>query len=242
MLPANVSDRRFSETAGPLHILFATLHLAFTRYREILKIVNTTENFDLEKYSNDGWGLSTKAFNAMLQALDSLPEIRAIEFGSGISTQFLLDYAEKKNKNLEIDSFDNDVLYKHSKAILTKLVSCNAKSYQAMFNEGEIDWSLFRKRWRKPKSRQKNCFYDLSNYALKTNYNFAVIDGPHGNGRNFAYLLLKNRMENGYILIDDFNHYDFVETASSIFTLEEIVRVEEKKDNFVLLKVIAGKS
>ena len=48
-------------------------------------------------------------------------------------------------------------------------------------------------------------------------------------------------MGNGYILIDDFNHYDFVETASSIFTLEEVVRVEEKKDNFVLLKVIAEK-
>ena len=72
--------------------------MVFTRFREILKMMNTTEHFDLDKYSNDGWGLSTKAFNAMLRALDSLPEIRAIEFGSGISTQFLLDYAEKKIK------------------------------------------------------------------------------------------------------------------------------------------------
>jgi hypothetical protein len=82
----------------------------------------------------------------------------------------------------------------------------------------------------------------LSSHELKKNYNFAVIDGPHGNGKNFAYLLLKNRMENGSILIDDFNHYDFFETGSSIFTLEEFARVEEKRDNFVLLKVIGGKS
>jgi hypothetical protein len=45
-------------------------------------------------------GFSTKAFNAMLQVLDGLSEIRAIEFGSGISTQFLLDYAAKNNKQL----------------------------------------------------------------------------------------------------------------------------------------------
>jgi len=203
----------------------------------MLKIVKTTENLDLEKYSNDGWGLSTKAFDAMQQALDSLSEIRAIEFGSGFSTQFLLDYAEKKNKNLEIDSFDNDVKYKHAEAILTRLVTCSAESYQTMFNQKKIDWSLFRKRWWKPKSRQKNCFYDLENYALKKNYNFAIIDGPHGNGRNFAYLLLRDRMKDGFILIDDFNHYDFVETASTIFDLEELVRVEEKRDNFIFLKV-----
>ena len=203
--------------------------------------MEANESIKLEKYSNDGWGLSTEAFNAMLQALDKIPEINAVEFGSGFSTQFLLDYAEKTNKKLHIDSFDNDVKYKHPKANLARLVTCNDKSYQAMFNQGEIDWDLFKKRWRKPKSRQRNCFYDLRNYALKENYNFAVIDGPHGNGRNFAYLLLKNRIKDGYILIDDFNHYDFVETASSIFMLEELVRVEKKRDNFVLLKVISGK-
>ena len=49
-------------------------------------------------------------------------------------------------------------------------------------------------------------------------------------------------MKDGYILIDDFNHYDFVETASSIFVLEELVRVEDQRDNFVLLKVIGEKA
>ena len=204
--------------------------------------MDAAKNINFEKYSNDGWGLSAKAFSAMQQALDTIPEIRAIEFGSGFSTQFLLDYAEISNKSLEIDSFDNDEKYKHPEATLARLITCSAKNYQAMFSQGEINWSLFRKRWWKPKSRQKNCFYDLSNYALKNDYNFAVVDGPHGNGRNFAYLLLKDRMKDGYILIDDFNHYDFVETASSIFELDELVRVEEQRDNFVLLKVIGGKS
>ena len=120
--------------------------------------MEATENIDLKKYSNDGWGLSTKAFSAMQQALDSIPEIRAIEFGSGFSTQFLIDYAEKSNRSLEIDSFDNDVKYKHREATLAGLITCSAKNYQAMFSHGEIDWSLFRKRWWKPKSRQKTVF------------------------------------------------------------------------------------
>ncbi len=204
--------------------------------------MDATKKLDLDKYSNDGWGLSHAAFSALQKAMDTLPEIRAIEFGSGFSSQFLLDYAESRQKRLQIDSFDNDAKYKHPDATLVKLVTCSKKSYDAMLEKAEIDWSLFRKRWRKPKSRQKNCFYDIRDYPLKPNYNLAVIDGPHGNGRNFAYLILKNRMKDGFILIDDFNHYDFVETASSLFELEEVMRVESTRDNFVLMKVIGEKT
>ncbi len=201
----------------------------------------TTSHINLEKYSNDGWGLSFAAFNALLKAMDTLPEINAIEFGSGFSSQFLLDYAESTQKKLQIDSFDNDAKFKHPDATLVKLVTCSNKNYEAMFNKAEIDWDLFRKRWQKPKTRQKNCFYDLRNYPLKSSYNLAIIDGPHGNGRNFAYLILKDRMQDGFILIDDFNHYDFVETASSLLKLEEITRVVSPRDNFVLMKVVNEK-
>ena len=199
--------------------------------------METTTHLDLEKYRNDGWGLSSAAFSALQKAMDTLPSIVAIEFGSGLSTQFLLDYAELTQKESHIDTFDNDIKYKHPDATLTKLVTCNKKSYDAMFEKSEIDWNLFKKRWWKPKSRQKNCFYDLSDYPLKSNYNLAIIDGPHGNGRNFAYLLLKNRMKDGFILIDDYNHYDFVETATSLMKLEEVARTTLPKDNFVLMKV-----
>lgn len=197
-----------------------------------------TGKLNLVKYSNDGWGLSYAAFSALQRAMDILPEIRAIEFGSGFSTQFLFDYAESTWKSLQLDSFDNDAKFKHTNATLVRLVTCSKKAADAMFDKAEIDWNSFKKRWRKPKSRQKNCFYDLRDYPLKANYNLAIIDGPHGNGRNFAYLILKNRMKDGFILIDDFNHYDFVETASSLFELEEIARAELPRDNFVLMKLI----
>ena len=194
-------------------------------------------NVDLEKYKNDGWGLSFKALTGLIAAMDSLPEVKAIEFGSGFSTEFLLDYANVSNKDMSIDSFDNDKKYKHKDAVLAPLIQCNDRNYQKMFEQEEIDWSLFKKRWWRPKTRQKNCVYNISDFNFKDDYNLAIIDGPHGNGRNFAYLLLKNKMKSGYLFIDDFNHYDFVETASKLFDLEEITRVEAPKDNFILLKI-----
>lgn len=193
---------------------------------------------NLDKYENTGWGLSRKAFEALIKAIDSLDNIKAIEFGSGFSTEFLLDYASEKNKPIQLDSFDNDAKYMHSKATLVDLLECSDKAYDSMFSTGEIDWSLFKKRFWRPKSRQKNCFYRINESKLLPEYNLALIDGPHGNGRNFAFLLLKDRMKSGYILIDDFNHYDFLEVAKKIFKVEEVARNEAPKDNFVLVKII----
>jgi hypothetical protein len=192
---------------------------------------------DLNKYSNSGWGISVKGFEALTSALDSLGSVNAIEFGSGFSTQFLIDYAEQNKKEFLIDSFDNDEQYKHEASQLVELIQCKDKDYEAMFESQKLDWSAFKKRFWRPKTRQKNCFYRIDESKLKSNYNVAIVDGPHGNGRNFAYLLLKSRMTEGFIFIDDFNHYDFVERASSVFNLKEVCRVETKGDNFVLMEI-----
>lgn len=201
----------------------------------------------LDNYRNEGWGLSQSAFGALLDVLNEYSRINVLEFGSGISTQFLLDYAQASGKPVAIDSFDNDATFKHPESTLSRLVHCSQRNYQRMFESGNIDWSAFRKRWRKPKTRQKNCFYDIRDYTLKSHYDLAIIDGPHGNGRNFAFLVLRQRIAGGYILIDDFNHYGFLETASRLFELEEIARVESGTDsgsgpdNFVLVKVTGVK-
>jgi len=197
-----------------------------------------SETLSLEKYCNDGWGLSQPAFQAIMDVLEEQQDVSVIEFGSGISTQFLLDYATASNKSVAIDSFDNDAAYMHEDATLCRLMHCSQRNYQRMFESGNINWSAFRKRWQKPRSRQKNCFYDIREFPLKNHYDLAIIDGPHGNGRNFAFLVLRERINGGYILIDDFTHYDFLETASDMFDLEEIARVDTNSDHFVLVKVV----
>lgn len=195
-------------------------------------------NIDFTQYTSENWGISIKGLKELLLVLDTLEEVHAIEFGSGVSTQFLVDYAAATRKTLYLDSFDNDPKYKHDKAQLVELIHCNDRAYQSMFSQRAIDWSLFKKKLWRPKTSQKNCFYRIDESTLRRNYNLAIIDGPHGNGRNFAFLLLKKRINNGYIFIDDFNHYDFLEKAYSIFHLEEISRNEQQGDNFVLVKVL----
>lgn len=193
---------------------------------------------NLEKYGDTLWGISLEGFTALSQVLEELDVIKAIEFGSGISTQFLLDYAKESKKKIHLDSFDNDKKYKHEKAQLATLIQCRDKAYAQMFRDKTIHWSLFKRRLWRPKTSQKNCFYRIDETTLRKDYNLAIIDGPHGNGRNFTFLLLKDRMKDGYIFIDDFNHYDFLQKAQSIFQLEEICRVESDNDNFVLVRVL----
>ena len=44
---------------------------------------------------------------------------------------------------------------------------------------------------------------------MKEHYDLIIIDGPNGNGRNIAYLHIKDRVKkNSIIFIDDYNSKD----------------------------------
>jgi hypothetical protein len=56
---------------------------------------------------------------------------------------------------------------------------------------------------------------------MSEKYDLVLIDGPNGNGRNFSYIHLKNKLNSGaYIIIDDYFHYDFVEKCLMFFDCE----------------------
>jgi hypothetical protein len=211
---------------------------------------------DLDKYKNNGWGLSKKAFKSIEEHLILLQDnINIIEFGSGISTDFLADYKLYYNKNIYITSFDNsyDYCYKNlnnHKFVdlkIRELVTCNNDIYEDMFKNKKIDFDKMIIKKDISTTRQINCFYNIKNNDLKDNYNFVIIDGPNGNGRNFAFLVLLNKLKKGsYILIDDYNHYDFVPRMKSLYNCELILQNDgdfrnNKWNNggaFVLYKII----
>ena len=87
---------------------------------------------NLEKYKNDGWGLSVLGFSNLLELLknNNNDSIRVLEFGSGISTQFFCDVVKENIKKLEITSFDNDINFSYKKtkdddflSIILKIIS-----------------------------------------------------------------------------------------------------------------------
>lgn len=190
---------------------------------------------NIEKYRNNGWGLSKSAFQLiekyLLELFNEYSDINIIEFGSGISTEFLVDFKLNYNKNINITSFDNssEYCYKNKNNYefldlkIRDLLTCDDNIYENMFINKKFNKNEMKIKEDISTTRQKNCFYNIKENDLKEKYNFVIIDGPNGNGRNFSFLVLNGKLEKGsYIFIDDYNHYDFVDRMKSIYNCELI--------------------
>ena len=189
------------------------------------------------KYKNHGWGLSKLAFQKLSEVMDILIEesnsLTILEFGSGVSTQFLIDKITMNNwlNIASITSFDNDEEYmykvrdKNAKKILKiynkELQQCTDEDYKEMFQSKKYISKYMIDKSSPIHTRQKNCFYNICSNDLKKNYNLVILDGPHGNGRNIAFLRFKNNITLPcYVLIDDITHYDFEKRFLTIFKAE----------------------
>jgi hypothetical protein len=65
-----------------------------------------------------------------------------------------------------------------------------------------------------------------------------IVDGPHGNGRSLAYALFRNFLKpNALLLIDDFDHYPFLQDLGRIFSYEEIYREILGQERWVLVQL-----
>ena len=59
---------------------------------------------------------------------------------------------------------------------------------------------------------------------MPENIDLVVLDGPNGNGRSISFLHLKDKLsKKSFILIDDSDHYDFVERCKQVLNAEVIV-------------------
>ena len=222
---------------------------------------------DLNKYKS-GPGLDFLALQHLYNYLenkdnDESSEINILEFGSGFSTQFLVDYKEYSGKNIYIDSFDNDPkwCFQHANKYpflnlnVEPLLSCNENDFNRQMSNKEYDRTCFSKHISLPYGhpkywRQRNCFYDVK--ELKEHYDLVIVDGPNGNGRSLSYLHFKDKVSKGsYILIDDHNSrdddfdYKFIEYLKNIIPVKEIYIHENKTNpswehgvNFALFEVI----
>jgi hypothetical protein len=184
---------------------------------------------DIEKYKNDGWGLSRKQLIELLEIIKNFESnnVRVLEFGSGKSTEFLVDIVLNKIKNLDITSFDDNIKYAYKgdyeflKLKIRELLECDDETYNLMFKNLEIDINKLNRKTTPLTSRQKNNFYKILPNDIFGIYDLMILDGPNGNGRNFSFLYVKNHLTIGsVVLIDDFNHYDFMEKLSLLFEYE----------------------
>ena len=91
---------------------------------------------DFNKYKS-GPGLDLIALQQLKKILDLFDNINILEFGSGFSTSFLIDYKYYSDKNIHIDSYDNDPKWCFQNTEnntflnlnVNPLISCSDKDY-----------------------------------------------------------------------------------------------------------------
>lgn len=204
---------------------------------------------DYDKYKTDGWGLSQMALHKLSELIIDLDKdlVRVLEFGSGKSTEFLHDLNEHLDFDLDITSFDNDLEYaykpKDNDVVNLKirpLIETSDINYDRMFTNKIYDKSLMTVKTSMLSTRQKNNFYNIFDEDLFGEYDIMILDGPNGNGRNISFLITKNYLKKGsYVLIDDYNHYDFVDKFLSIFDAELIFENSDRNygGEFLIYKI-----
>ena len=91
-------------------------------------------------YSNGGGGLCKPTLEWIYNIIKNNNIKNIIEFGSGKSTEFLIDVRKELNLNYNIDSFDNDENYCYNgdnhdflNLQITDLLSCSDSDYNDMF-------------------------------------------------------------------------------------------------------------
>jgi hypothetical protein len=194
---------------------------------------------NIEKYRNDGWGLSKKCLLNIENILNDFKTPNIVEFGSGISTSFLIDYLNENKKEGQVISFDNNLEYatklKDPKLHLKirNLVECDDKHFNEMFKiKKYLKHNMILKNEKSINTRQKNCFYEILDDDIPSSVDLLIVDGPHGNGRSISFLHLKEKLLIGsYVIIDDYNHYDFCDKFLSIFKADLIYECNTGKEN-----------
>jgi hypothetical protein len=182
---------------------------------------------DLSTYHRSGWGLHPRALAAIAGALCRLPRgrtLRVVEFGSGGSTEFLLALAARFTLDLDLTSFDHHPTHAHPKATMRPLVACTDPEFEAFFaRRGLIRERMADAQHLADETRARNTFYDLRPGDLRGPYDLVVLDGPNGNGRSLAFLhLLPHVRRHTIVLIDDFDHYDFVPRCSEVYEILDL--------------------
>lgn len=202
----------------------------------------------VERYGGKfgGWALAKNAIRSFATHVfktNSAPHI--IELGGGLSTLFWAFFIQPENVHVKISTFEHHPIWgerikravAHCKAIeihCSNLRQINDQEWNTIFTfpeKAKTIWPLmgtFVAQSEYENTRIRNTFYDIQPQAfpLSASIDGLIVDGPHGNGRSLAFPLFFDCLKpNALILIDDFDHYPFLDDLARIFKF----KIVEKK-------------
>lgn len=226
-------------------------------HREIDKClaITATNDYGLQF---GGWALSKKSirsFCAYLFCETSSPNI--IELGGGLSTLFWVNMQKTCNPAIRVKTFEHNPLWgsKLNSFVTDKTIQINVVKIKQisdaekniLFNnpiEASKVWLNMGKTIpadQNEDTRIKNTFYSLEISDIDTleSIDGLIVDGPHGNGRSIAFVLYYHFIHPGtIILIDDFNHYDFLTDLGRCFEYEILERQKKRYKSYIILRII----
>lgn len=186
-----------------------------------------------------GWALSRSALRTLSACLFSRRDKPLIvEWGSGQSTLFWA--ALQKQLPLRFVGIEHDPYwFRHLQArvpsgpdfkyLCYPLKQLSPAEREALWQAPDQADALFQQSGAAvPESensdtRLPNAFYavDCSRLFAPSSIDGMVLDGPNGNGRSIAFALLRPYLKpDAWILIDDFDHYDFLADLGRIYDYE----------------------
>ena len=167
--------------------------------------------------------------------LDERPRT-IVEFGSGASTKFFLDFRKKHSLEYKIVSFDHNEKYAFKvDPVFCQFLSVKIRHLQqckrtdqleSMFDMKCFDQSFFSDAQHLADDfKAKSCFYKIQEGDLPSDIDLVLLDGPNGSGRSISALHLLGKARSGcLVMIDDCDHYPFLEDFQKVFNCEILVR------------------
>lgn len=148
------------------------------------------------------------------------------DFDSGYITDLLINI-RNLGFNIIIDSFTTKNSIQTSRGkfhniFKRELVTCSDSSYNNMFKNKTYNKSKMVKSQQNYNKRMSNTFFEIKEGDLREHYDIVCITGPNSNGRDIAFLHMKNRLKIGsYILMNELDKYISLETMDKFYyTLE----------------------
>ncbi len=224
--------------------------------RTIESAFRRTQN---EHANFSGWALSRKSLrtfvHALLERAGAEPQSEGpliVELGGGASTRFWAALAEE-GKASRVVTFEHHPEWAATLAARAQGTTVDVRrrglrtltdgEKKQLFTDpdraAEVWPSLGRllQEVEFVQTRIPNTFYDLDSAEVEAlpPIDGLIVDGPHGSGRSLCFPLLYRRLAPGtLVLLDDFDHYDFLGDLARLFTYEELERSRLDKHYVVL--------
>jgi len=187
-----------------------------------------------------GWALSRSALRSLTGCLfakrESLP--RLVEFGSGQSTRFWqylsiqvplnvisIEHQDEWYQRLKSELKNNPAIAYQLAPLRQISEAEKAELWQdpqtAHLKFAQMGQLLPLEQY--PQTRVPLCFYDLDYAAIfePNSLDALLLDGPNGNGRSLAFALMYPFLTSeAWILVDDFDHYPFLDDLREICPFE----------------------